>query len=645
MKLTAFVAFVAAAGVVAVSAQQVQDIRVVTSDTMIGGALPPGLAGGTLPMSTGNGVIFGQVTEGESNRPVPGAIVSITLPGAMPLRVMADGQGRFGFRNLPKGRFNVTATKPGWVDGAYGRTRPAGPVLPIALADDERVSGVVVPIWRYASVGGRVVDESGDPLVNVPVRVMKRSTVGGKTKLTPGQTDSTDDRGVYRIGSLEPGEYVVVVPMQTNASDMPMFFNEGPAVRDVMVTARAAVAGGGGAMTVINGMPMGSGVGAGVGEDGRPLTFPTVFYPNAMNSARATIITIGSGEERAAIDFQLRGVPTSKVSGIATGPEGLVPNLQLTLVPAEVDDAATQVETLNGFSDEQGRFTIEGVPPGQYVLRGVRMPRPAMGPVETSTFAQGGQVVSYRVSMASGSAPLPTDSTLWAEMSLAVGNKDIPDVALSLRPGVKVNGTIQFNGSAERPTSDRMGSVALMLEPADQKPGVTSGRGRVDASGTFTTVGVPPGKYFIRVNGAYQNWTFLSAQVNGRDASVVPVDLESNDVSGVVITFTDRPNELSGQVTGDGSLETSAVLIFPTESAAWVGYGNSSRRFANLRADKQGNFKTTGLPVGEYFAIAIPDKMANDWQNPKFLESLTSEATRFRIRDGEKQTISLKVAR
>ena len=37
--------------------------------------------------------------------------------------------------------------------------------------------------------------------------------------------------------------------------------------------------------------------------------------------------------------------------------------------------------------------------------------------------------------------------------------------------------------------------------------------------------------------------------------------------------------------------------------------------------------------------------MANDWQNPKFLETLVSEATRVRIRDGEKATASLKVTR
>ena len=91
---------------------------------------------------------------------------------------------------------------------------------------------------------------------------------------------------------------------------------------------------------------------------------------------------------------------------------------------------------------------------------------------------------------------------------------------------------VQFNGTAERPASDRMPSIALNLEPAESRPGLSSARGRVDPSGTFTTMGVPPGKYFIRVVGAPQGWTFHSATVNGRDASVVPIDIESNDVGG-----------------------------------------------------------------------------------------------------------------
>jgi hypothetical protein len=291
------------------AAQPTQEVRVTTSDVMVAGGRGGGaaLAGGP-PMAVGTSVVFGKIVEAETNNPVPGAIVTIALPGAQPIRVMADGQGRFGFRDLPKGRFNINATRPGWVDGAYGRTRPSGPAQPITLADGERVSNVTVSLWRFASITGRVVDESSDPLVNVPVRVMKRTTVGGKARLTMVNQDTTDDRGTYRVGSLEPGEYVVVVPLQTGSGDMPLM-NEAMAMKEVMaVRAVATSAVNSDGPIMLNGIMLGSGASAGIGEDGRPLAFATVFYPNASTSARAALLTLASGDERSAVDFQLKPV-------------------------------------------------------------------------------------------------------------------------------------------------------------------------------------------------------------------------------------------------------------------------------------------------------------------------------------------------
>ncbi len=624
-----------------------QQVKIVTSD-VTSGPVAQGMVGGAV-MKTGSGVIFGLVTEADSNRPVPGAIVSINLPGAQPLRVMADPQGRFGFRQMPAGAFSITATRPGWVDGAFGRTRPGGPMLPLMVADGERVSNVTVPMWRYATIAGTVMDETGDTLVNAPVRVLKRSTIGGKATLKDVQQDMTDDRGAYRISQLEPGEYVVVVPMQQPAPEMP-FAAVGGGERVVMAARTVSVSGGGGGnMMFINSDSMGNGPSAGIGEDGRPLAFATMFYPNAPVSSRAQVITVASGEERGSVDFQLRAVTTSRVSGIATGPEGPVGNLQLTLVPAEAEDAVTSIETLNGFTDDSGRFTIDGVPPGNYTLRATRMPRMAMGQMMEVTISQGGQVMTTRSMSASGAPPpLPTDTTLWAEMTVAVGAKDVTDLSIGLRPGIKMTGSVQFNGTAERPPSDKLSAaIGVVLEPADPRPGVNNASGRVESSGQFATQGVPPGKYFVRVKAGVPNWSVQSVMVNGRDASVVAVDLESSDVGGVTINFTDHPSELSGQVTADGpgALEGATVLVFPADATAWVGYGSQSRRLSNTRADKQGNFKITGLPAGDYLAIAIPDKMANDWQNPKFLESLVSEATRVRVRDNDKVTASLKVAR
>jgi hypothetical protein len=632
------------------AAQQIvtQEVRTLPGgsaiDTVVGGI--PGGGPSNTPMPMGTAVVFGQVTEADSTRPVAGAIVTLSIPGVQPLRVMADGQGRFGFRDLPKGRFNLGSTRPGWSDGAYGRTRPGGTALGISLAEGEKVSGVVVPMWRFASITGTVLDELGEPIVNASVRVLKRQLTNGRVRLTPQAQDTTDDRGIYRIGMLEPGEYVVAIPMSQGSPmlELPMLADgRDVAVTRVMAAARVESAAAVGGMMFFN---ADGSTPVGMTEDGRLLAYPTVFYPNAAGAAKAQILTVASGDERSGIDFGMKAVPTVKLSGIANGPEGPVTNLQLSLIPSEADDLVTGIETLTGFTDGQGRFTISNVPPGQYTLRAVRAPRSA-GIMEERMMGGGNATFVVRSEMSSSAGPVSTTPTLWAEMTVAVGAKDVSDLAVGLRPGIKIAGMVQFNGVTERPTAQNLGSLNIVLTPADVRPGVQPARGRTEATGTFATSGVPPGKYLVSVQGGFPNWTFQSAMVNGRDASIYPVDIESNDLSGVMINFTDRPSEVSGQASADtGSPEALSVLVFPADQTSWTGPGaGSPRRFLSTRAEKDGKYRVANVPAGEYLAVAVPDKQIADWQRPKFLESLMPSATRFRVQDGDKVVQNLKVAR
>jgi hypothetical protein len=71
-----------------------QEVRILPGGSAIESVA--GLPGGgpsNAPMPMGTAVVFGQVTEADSTRPVAGAIVTLSIPGAQPLRVMADGQG------------------------------------------------------------------------------------------------------------------------------------------------------------------------------------------------------------------------------------------------------------------------------------------------------------------------------------------------------------------------------------------------------------------------------------------------------------------------------------------------------------------------------------------------------------------------
>ena len=114
------------------------------------------------------------------------------------LRVLTDAEGRFVFKNLPKGSFGLNATKAGYLDGAYGRLRPSGTSQSIDLADGDRQTDVKVRIFRTATIAGTVNDDQGEPVVGVSLRAYRRTYVSGRRLLTLAATSSpTDDRGMY----------------------------------------------------------------------------------------------------------------------------------------------------------------------------------------------------------------------------------------------------------------------------------------------------------------------------------------------------------------------------------------------------------------------------------------------------------------
>ncbi len=651
-------AVLALALTVTLQAQQTVTTRIVTEDvvSLPPGALPPGLGGPTAPMKPGTGVIVGQTIDAAGSRPLAGALVTLSVPGAVPLRVLSDSQGRFAFRQLPTGSFSITATKGGYADGAYGRLRPQGQSMTLQLEEGGRVSAANVPLFKFAAIAGQLVDEAGEPMVGATVRVLRKTIASGRPRLTMGRTDTTDDRGYYRISQLEPGEYLVAVPM-----------NQQDALR--MALEDIARTGGGGMATVMAAMPTGAAGGGtfsisldeqrtaapGVAPDGRALSYPTLFYPSAASASRATPVVLGAGEERSGLDFRLQALRASRLAGSVISPAGPAGNLMLTLVPAEADGLVSPIETATTVTDASGNFTFPTVVPGNYMLRALRTPRMAMGgPSETISISSDGgnmqMMMTTRTVLGGAAGPaLPTEPTLWAEVPVSIGDEDVVGIAVPLRTGARVSGQVEFGGAAERPASDRLPAIRVTLEPADQQTaaGGSVVQGRVEASGAFATAGAVPGRYFVRAAGAPPGWFFKGATLNGRDVTDLPLDIEGSDATGVMLTFTDKQTELTGTVTtNDGAPDLSAsVIAFPAERDAWSETGSSPRRLRNVRPDAKGAFSITGLPPGRYYVAAARETTAAEWQDPRFLDALSNGASIVTLGDGQKASQALKVVR
>jgi hypothetical protein len=106
---------------------------------------------------------------------------------------------------------------------------------------------------------------------------------------------------------------------------------------------------------------------------------------------------------------------------------------------------------------------------------------------------------------------------------------------------------------------------------------------------------------------ASSGWHLRSAVVNGRDVLDFPMDFAAaaTDVSGAVLTLTDRPSELSGTfraASGQAAPEFF-VVVLPADRALWP----SARRLKSTRPASDGRFAFSGLPAGDYFIAALTD--------------------------------------
>ena len=177
------------------------------------------------PAKVGSAAISGRITEQESNRPLPRAIVTLVASsGGRQVEVLTDAEGRYEFAGLEPGQYGVLAA-PGELRAtrlrhAFGRAEPldsitSPPRSGVVLTKDERRADVNIALTRALAIEGRVLDPWDTPMADVTVMLMR--TDG---RPYPAFPVSSDDRGDYRLFGLSPGRYRVCAAPQ-RSSDAP----------------------------------------------------------------------------------------------------------------------------------------------------------------------------------------------------------------------------------------------------------------------------------------------------------------------------------------------------------------------------------------------------------------------------------------
>jgi Carboxypeptidase regulatory-like domain len=617
-----------------------------------------------LPDAAPPAIVSGRVVDADSGRPIAGAIVMPfgTAAPAPPSRVLTNANGQFVIRGVRAGDLVLLATRGGYIDAAHGQARPGGYGQRVAITAGRRYLDVDIRMWRHGVITGTVTDEAGEAVIGVRVQAFLGTRAGGRTAYAPAGSAATDDRGVYRIPLLAPGSYLVaVLSKQTSIPTevMDVFFAGASTrgERDVlgreMKRIGAPVVPGGshhatsvGTVTV----PLEPGTATPISQGGALFVYPTTFYPAASSASQAATVPVRSGLERANVDLQLRLERTARVSGMLAGQDAVAAHVPVRLIAAG-NEAIGAPDGASTLTDSTGAFTFAGVTPGQYTLFALRVSRPPPDPPDDAkmTVQAGAVAISPRPPAPPGLVPpppVPADATLWARMPIAVGETDLNDVIVALRPGPRMSGRLEFDGTADLPDPTLVSNLQITLEPADGSPtpaGMEADGGHPDEHGGFRTPGVPPGRYVVRVSGLpLPGWTFKGARYGGRDLADTAIEMSANDVDGVVLAFTDRPASIAGAVQAGTQPDPDAIVAaYPVDEDAWTNAGAAARRIKVTRASSDGTFTIANVPAGEYYVVAVKDVPAS-WLDPALLRSLAGGAQQVRVVDGERKAVSLR---
>jgi hypothetical protein len=569
--------------------------------------------------------ISGVVVDQRTSAPISGAVVVLSLEQARTAanrRQLTDDRGRFVFTNLSPGIAIVSASKPGYLES--GSVRDSHPIR-FSVRDKEWLKDVRVALYRPGGLDGTVVDEAGEPIVGVWVRLLTSVHVAGNVYLGSRGLTQTDDRGRYRFGGLPPGEYVAQVPVpipstkslgRDSAVPVPSrvfrFPVPPPAVNDVVFS-----------------------------------------YPSALSDP----VTVNPDEQRGAVDISLRPMRAFRVSGALIGPSKSLQGLRVRLLRQLRSDWAASSEEATAAIDRYGRFTFVNVPEGHYFLDvtgAMGELRAAPGNFDDMRFsneATGANIEGIEREIQIGSPGVlfrmlkfeGATGDYWARENVDVRG-DVSLTVVLRQPGV-LRGRIVKDLTRDAPVPEIEPSVGIELDPADGSPALGTLRSASlmeSANDRFTIRGILHGNYFLRTR---HGWTVKSIYWNSRNFTDAPFDgAEAEIFDNVEVVVTNGGAAVLGAVVDDRGLpvHNATVLLFPTSDRLWEDFGLWPSRIRATSPTNTGEYDFKGVPAGEYYAVAIEGQ--TPVFGPELFRLAQQHATRISLSWSQVKTVNLTMS-
>jgi hypothetical protein len=118
--------------------------------------------------------------------------------------LFTDAAGAFHFEGLSKGQYTCIVRKPG-----YDERTGSGDAQTFALPSSSAEDGVDLNLTPLGAIEGRVLNQYDEPLETVVLDIYRSTIFDGEKRISNVGTAWTDDLGSYHLAYLPPGKYYV----------------------------------------------------------------------------------------------------------------------------------------------------------------------------------------------------------------------------------------------------------------------------------------------------------------------------------------------------------------------------------------------------------------------------------------------------
>lgn len=506
-----------------------------------------------------------------------------SIPTAKPTGV--DSEGRFVFDDLPAAAYIVIGTAPGYIDQS------------MSIGDASQWprhligSNVRITMIRGGVITGLVTNAKGEPVVGVPVHASLQSAqLSIANFFTGGGVAETDDRGIYRIYGLLPGQYIVH-------------------------------AGGNGQFGQFT-------------PSGFDLDVPT-YYPSSTRDT-AVPVSARSGDETSGIDIKYKSIEGHSISGVILGNvEAGQLSGAITIFLSHAGSSSVLSLGIAAITDPRRAFSFNGVADGEYEIFATYLAS------QTDNAVVGTKRVTVRGGDVSG---VELNLTPLAAINGTIMLDPIKPEDKCDKRGSQLIETIPSTLRDEPKKSGSPSMIAML----------SGGLGLLNEKGEFALRNLEAARYRLDIKLPTESWYVRAINLPGapvtppapgqpvRSPAPRPslkawegvVTLKSGEkLSGVLILVGQDAAGLQGRVAPKGATirEGTRVHLLPANPQE----ANDVLRYSETLVNSDGSFAFTNIAPGRYLILSrveAPTEAADGPSRPAALNPVVRAKLR---RDAE----------